>query len=35
MGKGHEPLMEMNGEKIRFLDKEVILEILGKLGLAQ
>ena len=34
MGKGHEPLMEMNGEKIRFLDKEVILEILRKLGLA-
>ena len=34
MGKGHEPLMEMNGEKIRFLDREVILEILGKMGLA-
>ena len=34
MGKGHEPLMEMNGEKIRFLDREVILEILRKLGLA-
>lgn len=35
MGKGHEPLMEMNGEKIRFLDREVILEILRKLGLAK
>ena len=34
MGKGHEPFMEMNGEKIRFLDREVILEILGKMGLA-
>lgn len=31
MGKGHEPLMEMNGEKIRFLDREVILEIIDKL----
>lgn len=31
MGKGHEPLMEMNGEKIRFLDKEVILDIIEKL----
>ena len=33
MGKGHEPLMEMNGEKIRFLDREVILEVLRKIGL--
>lgn len=31
MGKGHEPLMEMNGEKIRFLDREVILDIISKL----
>lgn len=31
MGKGHEPLMEMNGEKIRFLDKEVILDIIDKM----
>ena len=31
MGKGHEPLMEMNGEKIRFLDREVILDIIDKL----
>lgn len=31
MGKGHEPLMEMNGEKVRFLDREVILDIIGKL----
>lgn len=30
MGKGHEPMMEMNGEKIRFLDREVILEIIDK-----
>ena len=30
MGKGHEPMMEMNGEKIRFLDREVILEIISK-----
>lgn len=28
MGKGHEPLMEMNGEHIKFLDREVICEIL-------
>ena len=28
MGKGHEPMMEMNGEKIRFLDREVILDII-------
>ena len=31
MGKGHEPMMEMNGEKIRFLDREVILEIIDEL----
>lgn len=31
MGKGHEPLMEMNGEKIRFLDREVILDIISKM----
>lgn len=31
MGKGHEPLMEMNGEKIKFLDREVILDIISKL----
>ena len=31
MGKGHEPLMEMNGEKIRFLDREVILDIINNL----
>lgn len=31
MGKGHEPLMEMNGEKVRFLDREVILDIINKL----
>lgn len=31
MGKGHEPMMEMNGEKIRFLDREVILDIIGKM----
>lgn len=31
MGKGHEPMMEMNGEKIRFLDREVILDIIQKL----
>ena len=31
MGKGHEPLMEMNGEKIRFLDREVILDIIDEL----
>ena len=30
MGKGHEPMMEMNGEKIRFLDREVILDIIEK-----
>ena len=30
MGKGHEPMMEMNGEKVRFLDREVILEIISK-----
>ena len=30
MGKGHEPLMEMNGEKIHFLDKEVILDIINR-----
>ena len=29
MGKGHEPMMEMNGEKIRFLDREVILDIIN------
>ncbi len=29
MGKGHEPMMEMNGEKIRFLDREVILDIIS------
>lgn len=28
MGKGHEPYMEMNGELVKFLDKEVIYEIL-------
>ncbi|MBR4315159.1 MAG: UDP-N-acetylmuramoyl-L-alanyl-D-glutamate--2,6-diaminopimelate ligase [Lachnospiraceae bacterium] len=31
MGKGHEPLMEMNGEKVRFLDREVILDIINNL----
>ena len=31
MGKGHEPMMEMNGEKIRFLDREVILDIVHTL----
>ena len=31
MGKGHEPLMEMNGEKIKFLDREVILDIISKM----
>lgn len=31
MGKGHEPLMEMNGEKVRFLDGEVILDIINNL----
>ena len=31
MGKGHEPLMEMNGEKIRFLDREVILDIISEM----
>lgn len=31
MGKGHEPLMEMNGEKIRFLDREVILDIIKEM----
>ena len=31
MGKGHEPLMEMNGEKTRFLDREVILDIINNL----
>ena len=29
MGKGHEPMMEMNGEKVRFLDREVILDIIN------
>lgn len=29
MGKGHEPMMEMNGEKVRFLDREVILDIIS------
>ena len=31
MGKGHEPLMEMNGEKVKFLDREVILDIINNL----
>ena len=30
MGKGHEPLMEMDGQKIRFLDRKVILDIVNK-----
>lgn len=30
MGKGHEPMMEMNGERIRFLDREVIIDIIEK-----
>lgn len=29
MGKGHEPMMEMNGEKVKFLDREVILDIIN------
>lgn len=33
MGKGHEPYMEMNGEHVRFLDREVILDILKEEGL--
>ena len=31
MGKGHEPMMEENGKYIRFLDKEVILDIINSL----
>lgn len=30
MGKGHEPMMEENGKFIRFLDKEVILDIINE-----
>lgn len=30
MGKGHEPYMEMEGKMVRFLDREVILEIINK-----
>lgn len=33
MGKGHEPFMEMNGELVPFLDKEVILDILKMHGI--
>ena len=33
MGKGHEPFMEMNGELVPFLDKEVILDILKMYGI--
>ena len=33
MGKGHEPYMEMNGEMVKFLDKEVILDIISSEGL--
>ena len=31
MGKGHEPLMEMNGKKIEFLDRKVVLDIISEL----
>ena len=32
LGKGHEPFMEMNGEVVPFLDRDVILDVIKSLG---